>query len=60
MLTVVFGLLLALAIVLASGAINPPSGFAEPLDDVTKAVLALASAAGTGLLGLLVPKATAG
>jgi hypothetical protein len=60
MLVGVFVLLLALAIVLAGGAINPPTGFAQPLDNVTKAVLALASAAGTGVLGLLVPKAPAG
>ncbi len=52
----VFVLLLALAIVLAGGAINPPTAFAQSLDNVTKAVLALASAAGTGVLGLLVPK----
>jgi hypothetical protein len=56
----VFVALLALAIVLASGAILPPKGFAQPLDNVTKAILALASAAGTGVLGLLVPKAPAG
>jgi hypothetical protein len=60
LLAVVFVALLALAILLAGGAIRPPSAFAQPLDNVTKAVLALASAAGTGVLGLLVPKAPAG
>lgn len=56
-LTIVFVSLLALAVVLASGAITPPNSFKpDALQDVTKAVIALASAAGSGLIGIFVPK----
>jgi hypothetical protein len=52
-LAVVFVLLLALGIVLAAGAITPPASFQTgTLQTVTKAVMALATAAGSGLIGL--------
>ncbi len=55
LLTLFVGLL-ALGVVLAGGAVTPPKSFGpEALQNVTKAVLALASAAGTGLIGLWAP-----
>jgi hypothetical protein len=55
LLTLFVGLL-ALGVVLAGGAVTPPKSFGpEALQSATKAVLALASAAGTGLVGLWAP-----
>ena len=60
-LVVVFVLLLTLAVVLAGGAIAPPASFGtQSLQDLIKAVTALASAAGTGVLGLLAPAPSGG
>lgn len=51
-LFVVFCLLLALGVVLASGLIGLSQGFGEgSIDNLTKTVVALASAAGSGLIG---------
>jgi hypothetical protein len=56
MLGAVFVLLLALAVVLASGGITPPKGFkTNPLPELIKAVITLASAAGTGLISVFAP-----
>jgi cobalamin biosynthesis Mg chelatase CobN len=54
-LVVVFVLLLALGIVLAAGAIVPPEQFTDSLKNVITAVMALASASGTALIGILSP-----
>lgn len=55
-LVAVFVALLILAVVLAGGAIVPPSNFgAGSIWNLTKTVIALASAAGTGVIGLLAP-----
>jgi hypothetical protein len=55
-LLILFVGLLALSIILAAGAVTPPKSFgSEALQNVTKAVVALASAAGTGLVGLWAP-----
>jgi hypothetical protein len=54
-LAVVFVLLLVLAIVLAAGTIVPPTQFTESLKSVITAAMALASASGTALLGILSP-----
>jgi hypothetical protein len=54
-LAVVFVLLLVLVIVLAAGTIVPPTQFTESLKSVITAVMALASASGTALLGILSP-----
>jgi hypothetical protein len=60
-LFMVFVALLALGIVLAAGAVTPPKSFgSQALENVTTAVLALASAAGTGLIGLWIPTPTSG
>ena len=61
-LFLVFAVLLVLAIVLASGGIGVSHGFGTgAMDNVTKTVVSLASAAGSGLIGLYVPsKAGAG
>jgi hypothetical protein len=51
-----FALLLSLAVVLAAGAITPPASFkTDSLQEVIKAVITLASAAGSGLIGLFAP-----
>ncbi|HME04002.1 MAG TPA: hypothetical protein VKG38_13350 [Solirubrobacteraceae bacterium] len=55
-LAVVFVLLLIVAGFLAGGAITPPTSWGnESLQNLTKTIVALASAAGTGVLGLLAP-----
>lgn len=55
-LALVFVLLLVLAVCLAGGAIVPPSNFGVgSIQNLAKTVIALASAAGTGVIGLLVP-----
>lgn len=52
----VFVLLLILSVCLAGGAIVPPASFgAGSLQNLTKTVIAMTSAAGTGMIGLLVP-----
>ncbi len=52
-LSMAFVGLLALGIVLAAGAVTPPKAFGpQALQNVAKAVIALASAAGAGLIGL--------
>ena len=51
-----FLLALTLAVVLASGAIIPPAAFGNTLlQQLTTAVVALASAAGTAIIGILAP-----
>lgn len=50
-----FVLMLALGLALSAGAIVPPAPFVESLKGVTAAVIALASASGGALLGMLVP-----
>lgn len=55
LLFVFFLALLALGIVLAAGAIVPPEGFVQSLQSITTAIVALASAAGSALIGLLAP-----
>jgi hypothetical protein len=60
-LVVVFVVLLTLAVALAGGAITPPPSFGpQSLQDLIKAIIALASAAGTGVLGLLAPTPSGG
>ncbi|HVR05917.1 MAG TPA: hypothetical protein VMS02_07725 [Solirubrobacteraceae bacterium] len=59
-LLVVFLLLLGLAVFLAAGAIEPPPAFVEPLKTITAAVMTLASAAGTALIGILSPSPSKG
>jgi hypothetical protein len=55
-LLVIFVLLLATGVVFASGVVVPPGNFGNrPLDNLIKTVVALASAAGTGLIGLFAP-----
>jgi hypothetical protein len=56
-LVFVFPLLVALAVVLSLGVINTGHEFAESLKNITAAVIALASGAGTALIGLLAPDA---
>jgi hypothetical protein len=52
----IFVVMLVLSIVLGAGAIHPTSTFgADPLKEITKAVLALASAAGSALIGIYAP-----
>jgi hypothetical protein len=50
-----FVTLLALGVVLAAGAIVPPQAFLQSLQSVTTAIVALASASGSALIGLLAP-----
>lgn len=59
-LALFFVLLLALAIVLAGGAITPPTSFVESLKGITTAIVALASAAGTAIIGILAPSPAKG
>jgi branched-subunit amino acid permease len=52
----VFVALLALGIVLAAGAVIPPKSFGlQALQNATQAILALAVAAATALIGLWAP-----
>jgi hypothetical protein len=55
-----FVLSLGLGIALAAGAIVPPQPFIESLKSVTTAVVALASASGSALIGLLAPSSGKG
>lgn len=55
LLFAVFVLTLGLGVVLAAGAIVPPQPFTESLKSITTAVIALASASGSALVGLLAP-----
>lgn len=55
----IFVILLVGSIVLGAGVIHPTATFgAEPLKEITKAVLALASAAGSALIGIFAPSAS--
>jgi hypothetical protein len=54
-LVVVFLLSLALGVFLAAGGIVPPASFTASLKSVTTAVIALASASGSALIGILAP-----
>jgi hypothetical protein len=57
----VFVLLLILSIVLAGGAIVPPQSFGVgSIQNLTKTVIAMTAAAGTGMIGLLVPSSSHG
>jgi hypothetical protein len=51
----VFVLMLALGVVLSAGTIAPPAPFVESLKGITTTVIALASASGGALLGMLAP-----
>jgi hypothetical protein len=56
MLAIVFAGLLGLSVLLAGGAITPLKAFGtDSIQNLTKTAVALASAAGTGLIGLLAP-----
>jgi hypothetical protein len=55
LLFVAFGLLLALSVLLATGTIPPSSAFVDQQKAVTSAVIALASASGSALIGILAP-----
>lgn len=55
LLLVLFGILLAGGYLLASGEVKPPAEFHKSLEGLTTAVVALASAAGSALVGLLAP-----
>lgn len=57
LLLVVFVVLLAGGYLLASGEVKPPAEFHKSLEGLTTAVVALASAAGSALLGMLAPNA---
>jgi hypothetical protein len=55
-LVVIFLVMLGLSIVIAAGVFNPQHAFgAEPLTNISKAVLALASASGSALIGIYAP-----
>lgn len=58
-LAIIFVVLLVLAVVLSAGAIVPPPAFDESLKGVTTAVLALASAAGSAIIGIYAPSPSA-
>lgn len=52
----IFVILLLLSILLGAGVVHATTAFgAEPLKEITKAVLALASAAGSALIGIYAP-----
>ena len=60
-LGVVFVLLLTLSVVLAGGAIVPPKNFGVgSIQNLTKTLIAMTAAAGTGMIGLLVPSSSHG
>ncbi len=54
-LLVFFVAMLALGVFLAAGGVSPPAPFVEPLKSVATAVVALASASGSALIGILAP-----
>jgi hypothetical protein len=60
LLLIVFFVLLILAVVLATGTIEPPSAFIESQKNITTAVIALASASGSALIGILAPSSGKG
>ena len=60
LLLIVFVALLTLGIFLAAGAIVPPQPFTESLKSVTTAVIALASASGSALIGIVAPSSDKG
>jgi hypothetical protein len=60
LLFVVFILLLALAVILATGTIEPPQAFVDSQKSITTAVIALASASGSTLIGILAPSSSKG
>lgn len=60
LLLVVFIILLALGVLLAGGIAVPPPAFTESLKSVTTAVIALASASGSALIGILAPSQSKG
>jgi hypothetical protein len=61
MLLLVFLILLGAAVVLAGGAVTPPKAFGNAsLDNLIKTIVALASAAGSGLIGLFAPSPSTG
>jgi hypothetical protein len=55
LLAIFFVLVLGLGIALAAGVIVPPPAFVDPLKNVTTAVIALASASGSALIGIFAP-----
>jgi lysophospholipase L1-like esterase len=55
LLFVVFLATLALGIFLAAGGVVPPPSFTDSLKSITTAVIALASASGSALIGILAP-----
>jgi hypothetical protein len=55
-LLVIFAALLALSVILATGEVfNPPKTFVGPMKNLTTAVVALTSAAGSALIGVYAP-----
>ncbi|MGO9319453.1 MAG: SGNH/GDSL hydrolase family protein [Solirubrobacteraceae bacterium] len=60
LLFVVFVVTLALGVFLAAGGVVPPSSFTDSLKSVTTAVIALASASGSALIGILAPSPSKG
>lgn len=54
-LLAIFVLTLILSVALAAGWIAPAQPFVESVKEITKAVIAIASASGTALIGLLAP-----
>lgn len=60
LLFIVFVVLLALAVLLATGTIEPHQAFIESQKSITTAVIALASASGSALIGILAPSSSKG
>jgi lysophospholipase L1-like esterase len=60
LLFAVFVLSLALGVVLAAGTFTPAHPFVDSLKSVTTAVIALASASGSALIGILAPTSSKG
>ena len=60
LLFVVFVVSLALGVFLAAGGVVPPSSFTDSLKSITTAVIALASASGSALIGILAPSPSKG
>jgi hypothetical protein len=60
LLFVVFIVLLVLAVILATGMVEPPHAFIESQQNITTAVIALASASGSALIGILAPSSSKG
>jgi hypothetical protein len=55
-LAIVFAVTLTLSVALAAGWLTPSQQFVSSLNELTKAVIALASASGSALIGLFAPQ----